>query len=196
MYSIYLLKNKVNDKMYIGYTENFDKRMKQHEYFAYYNNKQYDSKHLYRAIRKYGWINFEKLVIYQSIYEENVKLMEEFFIRDYNTHHRFGQGYNMTYGGEGTKGIVRTEKTLKLMSDAQKGKKKSSETLKKLHISMLGYGDKISSEWIITDPNGNTFKIKNLNKFCREYNLDQGNMVKVSQGKIKHCKGYKCNKIS
>jgi hypothetical protein len=46
--------------------------------------------------------------------------------------------------------------------------------------------EKLSAEWLITEPNGKSYKIKNLQKFCKENGkfckengLDQGNMVKV-----------------
>jgi len=51
-----------------------------------------------------------------------------------------------------------------------------------------------SKEWIITFPNGTESHIINLNAFCKEYGLDQGNMMKVVNGKIKAHKGYKCRK--
>jgi hypothetical protein len=43
--------------------------------------------------------------------------------------------------------------------------------------------------WLITSPEGITINIVNLRKFCRENNLDQGNL---SRGKHK---GWKCLKI-
>ena len=48
----------------------------------------------------------------------------------------------------------------------------------------------LSREYIITDPNGNDSRIVNLRKWCSENGLDQGNMVRVSQGKAKQHKGY------
>lgn len=50
----------------------------------------------------------------------------------------------------------------------------------------------LSKEWLITFPNGKQIKIKNLTKFCKENGLFQSNMIKVSQGKQKHHKGFTC----
>jgi hypothetical protein len=47
----------------------------------------------------------------------------------------------------------------------------------------------------ITYPNGEIKIIKNLRKFCRENNLYHGAMWRVSQGKRKVYKGFKCIKI-
>jgi len=48
----------------------------------------------------------------------------------------------------------------------------------------------VSKEWLITTPQGRTFEIKNLLDFARKHKLDQGNLVKVAQHKLKSHKGY------
>jgi len=53
-----------------------------------------------------------------------------------------------------------------------------------------------SANWEITDPNGNTFNIRNMRKFCRENFLYQSNMGKVASGGAKQHKGYTCKKLS
>ena len=45
-------------------------------------------------------------------------------------------------------------------------------------------------EYTITDPKGNTFDIVNLLEFARKNNLDQGNLTKVAQKKLRTHKGY------
>jgi len=50
--------------------------------------------------------------------------------------------------------------------------------------------EKLSKYHIITNPQGHTFEIKNLNEFARKTGLDQGNLTKVAQGKLKQHKGY------
>ena len=70
----------------------------------------------------------------------------------------------------------------------------------KLRLSRIGFkqpeiqkikvAEKLSSEWEITSPKGEKYTIKNLTKFCRENNLDQGNL---SRGKHK---GWKAIKIT
>lgn len=195
MFYIYKITNTINNKSYFGYSYDAEKRFLQHYTESYNKNQPSYKTILHRAIRKYGWHNFNKEIIYQSYCETHIKESEEYFIRHYNTHYKFGFGYNMTYGGEGTKGVFRNAVTRKRMSDAQLGKIKSEETKNKLFESMLRYGDKISKEWEITDPTGKTFIIRNLRRFCIENNLDQGNMMKVVNGKSKHCKNYICRRI-
>ena len=55
--------------------------------------------------------------------------------------------------------------------------------------------DKNSNQWQIIFPDNQIQQITNLNLFCKENNLDQGNMVKVSKGILKQHKGFKCIKI-
>ena len=52
----------------------------------------------------------------------------------------------------------------------------------------------LSKNWIIITPTNNQFQVRNLHKFCKENNLDQGNLHKVSTGILKQHKGYRCIK--
>ena len=103
-------------------------------------------------------------------------------------------------------GLPHMEETKKNLSEIQKERwKQGKYDPEKLRLSRIGFkqpesqkkkvAEKLSAEWIITDPKGKSFKIKNLQKFCKENGLDQGNMVKVSQGIIKQNKGWKCVKL-
>ena len=44
----------------------------------------------------------------------------------------------------------------------------------------------------MTTPEGISFCIEGLNRFCKENELDTSNMAKVAQGKAKHYKKWKC----
>jgi len=118
-------------------------------------------------------------------------------------------------GGEGMTVYKPSQETRKKMSEASLGHKKTEETKKKMRqhkkteehirkISEASLGHKKteehinnkSKEWVITKPNGEVEIIKNLNKYCRENNLNQGNMTAVSKGKLKHCKRYKCTRLN
>lgn len=53
--------------------------------------------------------------------------------------------------------------------------------------------EKLSKEYIVTDPKGEIYEVKNLRKWAKEKGLDQGNLIKIAQGKpyFKQHKGYK-----
>jgi hypothetical protein len=57
------------------------------------------------------------------------------------------------------------------------------------------YRAKFEKRYLITTPENISFCITNLTQFCKENNLNQGNMAKVSCGKYKQHKGWKCQKI-
>ena len=59
MYIIYQLINKVNKKCYVGVTNNYEKRMREHSYAS---NDFLISK----AIRKYGWDNFTNTILFET----------------------------------------------------------------------------------------------------------------------------------
>lgn len=114
IYSIYKFVNKINNKVYIGYTENINKRLSEHKTLS---KSKYNK--FYNAIRKYGWENFEFEIIYQSKDSEHCKnIMESYFITEYNS---FKKGYNSTLGGEGFKGIMSKESKQK-MSKSRNGR--------------------------------------------------------------------------
>jgi group I intron endonuclease len=91
IFSIYRIQNKNNNKCYIGYTRDIDRRWKQHKSMPDPNRT------LYKAFAKYGIDNFNFDIIYQSYNEKHTKSMEKYFVSEYNS---YGSGYNMTEGGD------------------------------------------------------------------------------------------------
>ena len=77
--------------------------------------------------------------------------------------------------------------TRRKMSISNRGQKRSKETCENI-------GKAVAKTWIVIDPDGNEQVIISLNKFCKENNLDVGNMAKVAKGKYKHHKGWKCKR--
>lgn len=119
IYSIYKITNKINQKLYIGFTgKSIDRRLYEHCWDAQNLNRYYK---LHHAIRKYGAENFEIEVIYQSTDHDHTKsVMEPFFIAEYETYANDEKGYNMTEGGEGWVSS-HTEETKAKISRAKKG---------------------------------------------------------------------------
>ena len=74
------------------------------------------------------------------------------------------------------------------ISIATKGIKKTEE-----HKIKIGLGN--TKNWIITKPDGIKEEIKNLQKYCKENNLDSSKMSSVASGLRKHHKNYICERV-
>ena len=93
---IYKFVNKINGKIYIGQSQNLDSRFRQH--FNNHTNpnlKDYNTK-FYRALRKYGFDNFDYEIIEECNLEE-INEREQYWVDFYNS---FYNGYNSNKGGE------------------------------------------------------------------------------------------------
>jgi group I intron endonuclease len=124
MSTIYRATNIVNGKSYIGFDSSWPRRKREHLRIS--RNPAHKAFHniFHRAIRKYGTGNFKWEIIYES---ENSKhtldVMESRLIQEINTHFIYGNGYNMTLGGEGTLGRTykpHSKKTKSIRSIAMK----------------------------------------------------------------------------
>ena len=92
---IYKITNKLNNKSYIGKTENsVEKRYKQH--LSEFKKDRCRNRPLYRAMIKYGVENFDLETLEET---ENPSEREVFWISYYSS---FQKGYNATRGGDGS----------------------------------------------------------------------------------------------
>ena len=98
MYTIYRITNLINRKSYIGQTQNYELRQKQHINTAYNEfGKQYNN-NLYKDIRKYGLENFKFDILCTTDDSDIAYLLEDLLIKEFNT--LVDQnGYNNNYGG-------------------------------------------------------------------------------------------------
>lgn len=97
MIGIYKIENNINHKVYIGLSNNIERRWREHKrrYLDIFSNN-YNCK-LYKALRKYGLENFTFSVVEQCLLEE-LEEKEIYWIKYYDS---YFLGYNMTLGGEG-----------------------------------------------------------------------------------------------
>jgi group I intron endonuclease len=95
MFYIYKATNLLNQKSYIGFTENPDRRWNQH-----CNDYRRYNRPFYNAMKKYGPENFHFEIIYENEDRQATLVqMEPFFIELYDT---YRYGYNCTKGGANT----------------------------------------------------------------------------------------------
>lgn len=123
-YCVYVHINKINGKMYVGYTVHGDDpnagRWKDGKGYLNKNKKQkYTQPYFAGAITTHGWENFEHEVIASNLTKEEAMNFERLLIEKLNTTNpEFG--YNLTSGGEECVGLCLTETSLQKRKQSMK----------------------------------------------------------------------------
>ena len=137
-YSVYCFTNKINNKKYVGITCDVKRRYNQH--------KKTTSRAVVfcLAIKKYGFENFDFLILKENLTLIDAKLLERQFIKDLSS--MVPNGYNRTEGGDSSvkhtketiEKIVEKTRIWRLTNDhPMKGKKHSEESKKLMKESAL-----------------------------------------------------------
>jgi group I intron endonuclease len=138
---IYLIKNKINSKCYIGQALCFTGsnnnrwgtigRWKSHVREATRTNQDHCVL-LNNAIRKYGQDNFDVSTLVKCN-KNDLDEWEVKYVSEYNSVKP--NGYNIKFGGYGSKN---NESTIQKMKEAHKGKEHSEETKQKIGLNQIG----------------------------------------------------------
>jgi len=172
--NIYLIKNLLNEKQYVGCTiSTIKKRFEEHAWRCI--NSDSNTKFC-NSIKKYGYENFDIVLLEKCevgvIYER-----EKYYIEKYNT---FKEGLNSTIGGEGCLGYVHSneirEKISKKLKDGRSHKGKTYEDLygdrKDIEIENRKIGVKLSWDKLTEDKkNERVEKSKNKLRDKSKYGL-------------------------
>ena len=130
IYTVYKITNKVNQKIYIGYTKfTAEERWKDHV-----GNRNAKNYHLSCAIRKYGADSFAVETLWQSRSSKAAKDTEKLLIAEYKSHLR-DVGYNLTMGGEGES---KTPEVRERIAAGNRGKIVSAEAIQKMSEKKKG----------------------------------------------------------
>ena len=132
---IYMIKNKLNNKIYIGQTtRNLNKRY--YEYKSAYNKQTFYNQYLLNSYNKYGFDNFEFSIIDTASTMDELNAKEKNYILKYKSYDR-NIGYNIELGGNNA---IPSEETLNKMSYSHKGIKQTETWIKK-RIAPAGSDD-------------------------------------------------------
>lgn len=139
--SIYIIKNTLNGKYYVGESLNVGRRLREH--------RTHKTQYIDKVIRKYGPENFAVFVEYFSDADKELLVdIEGQIIQELDS--LIPKGYNVLPRGQNRAGYKHTEETRKKMSEAQlnrppiMGRPCSEETRAK--IAKSNTGKKMSDE--------------------------------------------------
>jgi len=147
MYCVYCFTNKTNNKKYVGITSNMEQRYKQHKTAR--NRCPVFS----NAIKKYGFETFDFIVLEENLTQEDAKLLEKKFIKEFNS--IVPNGYNRTEGGDSS--VKHTKKTIEKIIEKNriyrmnnphpmKGKKHSEKSKQLIREASLKRTDRPSGK--------------------------------------------------
>lgn len=162
---IYGLRNMMNNKWYIGQSTDINRRLKN------YGNLSCKSQpKIYNAIVKYGYQNFEKVILEQC--DPDVHILNEkepIWIKKYNS---MENGYNLRAGGDS--GGRPSEETCKKISKSNTGKTTSNVSKERMRVAKLG--KKLTIEHVENISKGNTGKTR-TQEFCEHMSVIRTGMV-------------------
>ena len=131
-----------NNKRYIGITS------RKPEYRWYSDGGGYkDNNYFYNAIKKYGWDNFQHIIIVKGLSEDDAKWLEMELIKIWDTTNQ-EKGYNILSGGQTNSkennpfyGRFHTEESINKMKISHIGNFPNDETRKKISEMRKGEGN-------------------------------------------------------
>lgn len=197
--------NKLNNKIYIGQTNQLLENRWGSNGIGYNRCPKF-----YNAIKKYGWDNFEHVIIHVEIGIDALDNLEIEYIEKYNT---LKDGYNSTYGGK--KILKHTEEQKEKISKSCKVsirkkyeedsvfREKLLDNLSKIkNRSHYGkdnsfYGKTHSNEMkkkfltreVKCIDTGEIFQ--SINDACKKYNIRRTGITACCSGKQNRCGGYR-----
>ncbi len=128
---VYLIRNLVNNKVYVGQTKNFNQRKYGHRYAM----KKGVERPLYRAMRKYGFENFTFEVL-EECTDESINEREQHWVVQFDSFNP-ERGYNLTSGGNQDTNV--SEETKRKLSESLRGKSKTDEHKRRISDSRMGW---------------------------------------------------------
>ena len=211
MYCIYMHKNKVNGKIYIGQTcQKPEKRWN-------YGHGYKGCPRFYSAILHYGWDNFEHIILEDNLTQEDANLKEKYYIEKYQALDS-NKGYNLIDGGNSLVNYWKDEKHREEQSKRKKQyflnnpdkKEKNDEHLKNIAIKsakqrslkmrdnyfngqgLYSLNEKRKRKILCVETNE---IFNSLSEASRKYNISVGNISSVINGKRKTAGKFHWKKV-
>jgi group I intron endonuclease len=143
MYYIYIHQNKINKKIYVGYSANPKSRWQSTKSHAFNPKSKAYNYVISKAIRKYGWDNFDHKIIEQFDCKGKALEAEKFWIKFFKSNilvYGGDYGYNLHEGGNcppDQTGHKHTDKVKMAISNAQKGNTRGCIFTDEQYVEMI-----------------------------------------------------------
>ncbi len=160
IYTIYVHINKINKQAYVGQT------LQKPEYRWGVNGKGYIKQDFYKAILKYGWDNFEHIILEENLTQDEANEKEKYYIAKYDSYYH---GYNENEGGKNRR-LSQKEKdkiSLFISSTRQGANNSQAKAIICLNTKQKFDTIKQASEWCHSFP-------ENISKSCKRKNSSSG----------------------
>ena len=132
--------------------------------------------YFYKAINKYGWDNFEHIILKDNLTTKEAKELEIRLIAFFKSNNP-EYGYNITAGGDGSYGMIKSKETREKISKSLTGRKNPMYK----HSSMVYQ----------YDLDGNLLKsYQGTGEAERETGINKAGIVRCCNGKYKQAGGY------
>jgi group I intron endonuclease len=144
--AIYILKNKINGKVYVGETMNLRQRV-----YSYHKSNIDTPRPILRAINKHGLENFSfEYQYYPDISKDELLDIEERLIKEHNSL-MSGNGYNVCSRGQNRYSVTQSPEARKRRSEIFKGRVITKEWRENMSKAKSGmnhpmYGKKLKEE--------------------------------------------------
>ena len=180
--------NKINDKKYIGITKDSI------EHRSGKNGTNYEKcPYFWKAIQKYGWDNFEHIILFENLTKEEACEKEIALIREYDLcNHELG--YNLSKGGDMKNGEnnpffghTHTEETKNKVRESNKQRIWTEESKQKIRDKLSGSKNKLSKTILCVETN-ETFG--SLKEAATAKRIHYSKISEAANGKRKTAGGY------
>jgi group I intron endonuclease len=136
MQGIYMIKNKINNKIYIGSSININNRWNQHK--SSLLRGVHKSRYFQNSYNKHGIENFEFSVMEIIDNQSQLLIREQYYLNLYKPYER-DNGYNIDKSAEHSRlGMKHTKETKEKISKIFKGRKLSENHRKNVIKSLIG----------------------------------------------------------
>lgn len=171
-----------NGKIYIGQTTNIRIRL-----YKYSILKCIGQNLIYNSIKKYGWNTHKVEIIYKTVCDQKeANKIEMIFINFFNSYwyNNKERGLNLTKGGDGIRGFVKSEKSIKEQSNRMKGYTKLKEW-----VEQTGFHKKCILQYSLDNEFIKEFE--SIVSAERELHIFASNISFCLRGKSKQSGGFK-----